>query len=64
MSDSATFTATWPAVVDSVPTARHAVMGYLREARTADPPLSDVGLVVSEAVTNAVHHAYVGDAPG
>jgi anti-sigma regulatory factor (Ser/Thr protein kinase) len=39
-------------------------MRYLEEAATPDPPLKDVGLVVSEGVTNAVNHAYVGDEPG
>jgi serine/threonine-protein kinase RsbW/stage II sporulation protein AB (anti-sigma F factor) len=48
----------WPAVPDSVPVARHAVLRYLEEANTPDPPLKDVGLVVSEGVTNAVNHAY------
>ena len=50
--------AAWPAVPDSVPVARHAVMRYLEDARTPDPPLKDVGLVVSEGVTNVVNHAY------
>ena len=58
------FEATWTAVPDSAASARHAVMRYLRAADTSDPPLSDVGLAVSEAVTNAVYHAYVGDEPG
>ena len=48
----------WPAVPDSVPVARHAVLRYLEEAETPDPPLKDVGLVVSEGVTNVVNHAY------
>lgn len=54
------FSASWPATPDAVPSARHAVLNYLRECQTADPPLSDIGLVVSEGVTNAVHHAYLG----
>jgi anti-sigma regulatory factor (Ser/Thr protein kinase) len=54
------FSAAWPALPESVPAARHAVLRYLRAADTADPPLNDVGLAVSEAVTNAVNHAYVG----
>jgi serine/threonine-protein kinase RsbW len=53
------FAAAWPAEADCVPVARHAVVGYLRDALTPDPPLSDIGLAVSEAVTNAVTHAYV-----
>ena len=63
-ADHQPFSASWPAKPDSVPLARHAVMGYLRGFATADPPLSDIGLVVSEGVTNAVHHAYDGDNGG
>lgn len=44
--------------------ARRAVVEWLRTSDTRDPPLSDVALVVSEAVTNAVNHAYVGREPG
>jgi serine/threonine-protein kinase RsbW/stage II sporulation protein AB (anti-sigma F factor) len=58
------FAAAWPAHPDSVPAARHAVLGYLERAETADPPLNDIGLVVSEAVTNAVNHAYLDRDPG
>jgi serine/threonine-protein kinase RsbW len=58
------FSDTWPAVAASVPIARHAVLHHLRDAETKDPPLADVGLAVSEAVTNVVHHAYVGQACG
>jgi serine/threonine-protein kinase RsbW len=47
-----------------VPLARHSVTDYLRAADTADPPLGDIGLVVSEAVTNVVLHAYPKGAPG
>jgi len=61
----ASFEDTWPAVAESVPRARHAVIAHLREAATPDPPLSDVALAVSEAVSNVVNHAYAGDAtPG
>jgi serine/threonine-protein kinase RsbW/stage II sporulation protein AB (anti-sigma F factor) len=45
-------------VKDSVPDARHAVVRYLNAATTADPPLGDIAVVVSEAVTNVVMHAY------
>ena len=49
---------TWAAVPTNVPVARHAVVGHLAGAATADPPLNDIRLAVSEAVTNVVHHAY------
>jgi serine/threonine-protein kinase RsbW/stage II sporulation protein AB (anti-sigma F factor) len=50
--------------VSSVSTARHTVTEWLRGHALPDPPLSDIALVVSEAMTNAVTHAYVGLAPG
>lgn len=58
------FSRSWPALPESVPVARHTVVDFLNTHELADPPLSDVALAVSEAVTNAVHHAYVGDDPG
>ncbi|HEV2814238.1 MAG TPA: ATP-binding protein [Solirubrobacteraceae bacterium] len=56
--------ATWRAVPETVPTARHAVRAYLSAAETSDPPSSDIALAVSEAVTNVVQHAYAQDDPG
>jgi anti-sigma regulatory factor (Ser/Thr protein kinase) len=50
--------------VSSVSTARHTVTDWLRTYSTPDPPLSDIALVISEGVTNAVLHAYVGQPPG
>jgi serine/threonine-protein kinase RsbW len=50
----------WPAEVSSVSTARHKVVDWLRQHSTPDPPLSDIALVLSEAMSNAVMHAYVG----
>jgi serine/threonine-protein kinase RsbW len=58
------FVAAWPALPDTVPVARHAVVDYLREVLTPDPPLADIGLALSEAVTNAVNHAYCDREPG
>jgi serine/threonine-protein kinase RsbW len=54
----------WPAEVSSVGNARHTVTEWLRGHALADPPLSDIALVVSEAMTNAVTHAYIGVPPG
>ena len=55
----------WPAEAGSVSTARHTVVEWLRGHSLPDPPLGDIALLVSEAVTNAVRHAYVGHpAPG
>lgn len=64
MATAHPFDATWPAIPDSVGTARRSVLAHLSALETSDPPLSDIGLAVSEAVTNAVHHAYVGQEPG
>lgn len=50
---------TWPAVDASIALARAAVIGYLQSADTTDPPLEDIRLALSEAVTNAVVHGYV-----
>lgn len=50
----------WPAVATSVPAARRAAVGYLRGVRTADPPLADIALALSEALTNVVVHAHRG----
>jgi serine/threonine-protein kinase RsbW len=54
----------WPAEVPSVSTARHAVVAWLSARGVQNPQLGDVALAVSEAVTNAVTHAYVGRQPG
>ena len=58
------FAGAWPAHPDSVAVARHAVADYLRAAETRDPPLGEIEVVVSEAVTNSVVHAYLGAAAG
>ena len=58
------FDETWPALAGNVVIARHAVRAHLLAADTNEPPLDDVCLSVSEAVTNVVHHAYVGLATG
>ncbi len=60
----ATFDETWPAVAGTVPIARRAVMAHLVAAQTAEPPLNDIALSVSEAVSNVVNHAYRGVQPG
>jgi anti-sigma regulatory factor (Ser/Thr protein kinase) len=52
------------AVPASVPALRGAVAAFARAAGVREPLLSSVKLAVSEAVTNAVLHAYVGLRPG
>jgi len=56
---------TLPAIVESVPTARRAVVEAARAAGASERVLADVALAVSEACTNVVEHAYRGQsAPG
>jgi len=52
------------AVPASVPVLRGDVARFATEAGISEPLLSSVKLAVSEAVTNAVLHAYVGLRPG
>jgi anti-sigma regulatory factor (Ser/Thr protein kinase) len=58
------FAGAWVAEPDSVSVARHAVADWLRRVETKDPPLGEIEVAVSEAVTNAVVHAYLGGDPG
>ena len=51
---------TLPAVPESVPALRGALMEFARRAGAAPPVLEQIRLAVSEAVTNVVIHAYVG----
>ncbi len=48
------------AVPAAVPTLRGAIAGFLGAAGIGEPLLTSAKLAVSEAVTNAVMHAYVG----
>jgi len=54
-----------PAVPASVPVLRAAVAAFVHDAGIGAPCIDAVKLAVSEAVTNAVMHAYVdADEPG
>jgi serine/threonine-protein kinase RsbW len=54
-----------PARATSIAPLRHAVVGLARANRASDIELEDIALAVSEALTNVVLHAYVGqDPPG
>jgi anti-sigma regulatory factor (Ser/Thr protein kinase) len=57
-----TFNRTYPARAGSVPRARHDLTEFAREAGAGDEGLERIRLAASEALTNAVLHAY--EAPG
>jgi serine/threonine-protein kinase RsbW/stage II sporulation protein AB (anti-sigma F factor) len=44
-----------------VPELRRAVRDFASSNGVADPPLADIGLAISEAVSNAVVHSYRSD---
>ena len=48
----------YPATAASVPRARHDLTAYASQAGVAEDQLDRIRLAVSEAVTNAVRHAY------
>jgi serine/threonine-protein kinase RsbW len=50
----------YSAIADSVPVARRALLAVAEAAGAADEQLEAVALAVSEALTNAVVHAYAG----
>ena len=52
------------AVPSSVPALRGAIADFATARGVREPLLSSIKLAVSEAVTNAVLHAYVGAKPG
>jgi stage II sporulation protein AB (anti-sigma F factor) len=51
----------YPAVADSVPRARRSLAAFATTAGVTEEQLEGIRLVVSEAVSNAVLHAYDGD---
>jgi serine/threonine-protein kinase RsbW len=53
-----TFTESFPALPDAVALARNALTDFAREAGAGEDQLEAVRLATSEAVTNAVMHAY------
>jgi serine/threonine-protein kinase RsbW len=53
----------YPAVPESVPRARQAVVGLAAQAGASEAEIDAIRLATSEALTNAVLHAYDG-APG
>jgi stage II sporulation protein AB (anti-sigma F factor) len=51
----------YPATAESVPQARKALASFASSAGVTEEQLEGIRLVVSEAVSNAVLHAYDGD---
>lgn len=54
----------WPAVAETTTVARRAVVDFAEQAGATSEELEAVQLAVSEAVTNAVMHAYRDRDPG
>jgi anti-sigma regulatory factor (Ser/Thr protein kinase) len=54
------FSATYPAVAESIPVARARLADFARAAGAPEEVMDAVRLAVSEALTNAVMHAYSG----
>ena len=54
----------YPAVAETVPLARRALTEVAAAAGAGGERLEEIRLAVSEALTNAVVHAYRGDEPG
>ena len=52
----------YPAIRDSVPAARHAVVNFAAAKGATDRQLEAIALATTEAVTNAVVHAYPSSA--
>jgi anti-sigma regulatory factor (Ser/Thr protein kinase) len=52
------FTRSYPAVPETVPLARRALVEFAEAAGAEESQLDSVRLAASEAVTNAVRHAY------
>jgi anti-sigma regulatory factor (Ser/Thr protein kinase) len=60
LSPGSTYTEDFPAIPESVPKARAALAGFALAAGAAGDQLESIRLAVSEAITNAVLHAYPG----
>lgn len=61
MSTDQAFNQSYPAVASSVPRARQALAMFARSTGATEDQVEAVRLAVSEALTNAVLHAYGGE---
>jgi serine/threonine-protein kinase RsbW len=59
-----TFSESYPAVPEAVPDARNALTSFAQDAGANAEQLQAIRLAASEAVTNAVMHAYLEGEPG
>jgi anti-sigma regulatory factor (Ser/Thr protein kinase) len=64
MAANESLTASYPAVAEYVPLARKAVAAFARLAGASDQQVESICLATSEALTNAVRHAYDAAEPG
>jgi anti-sigma regulatory factor (Ser/Thr protein kinase) len=64
MSGGGALNTSYPAVPEAVPMARRALAGVAAAAGAAGERLDEIRLAVSEALTNAVVHAYRGGESG
>jgi serine/threonine-protein kinase RsbW len=64
MSPGEALNESYPAVPEAVPLARRALATVAATAGAAGDRVDEIRLAVSEALTNAVVHAYRGDEPG
>jgi serine/threonine-protein kinase RsbW len=64
MSRGEALNESYPAVPEAVPLARRALAAVATAAGAAGDRLDEIRLAVSEALTNAVVHAYRGDEAG
>jgi stage II sporulation protein AB (anti-sigma F factor) len=58
LNSGSTYTEDFPAIPGSVPAARAALVGFALAAGAKGEQLEDIRLAASEAMTNAVLHAY------
>lgn len=58
------FVKAYPAMPQNVGIARRAVTEFLAQTDPGDLPIGDIALALSEAFTNVVYHAYVGQRLG
>lgn len=64
LTPGASYSESYPATAESVPRARGALTAFAKDAGAGPDRLHAIRLAASEAVTNAVRHAYRDRTPG